>query len=174
MSIPIIIYYSIGSGICSTLCKLANVILTDKKGATDSKQRKLSTSISCVLSQQHARETRTWQHTIFTTSWHQKLLHGNQSWFHTQHSCETALNCVVHKWALAIDKGLVNGVVILNLRKAFDLMNHTVVLHLMLDLRPTSNSSWNHNNNSSRVHLRRIITIGLRLSHLYAVYKYKL
>ena len=35
---------------------------------------------------------------------------------------------MVHKWASAIDKGLVNGVVLLDLRKAFDLMKHTILL----------------------------------------------
>ena len=32
-------------------------------------------------------------------------------------------------WASAIDKGLVNGVVLLDLRKAFDIVNHTILLH---------------------------------------------
>ena len=35
---------------------------------------------------------------------------------------------MVHKWASAIDKGLVNGVVLLELQKAFDLVNHTILL----------------------------------------------
>ena len=37
---------------------------------------------------------------------------------------------MVHKWAAAIDKGLVNRVVqrVLDLHKAFDLVNHTVLL----------------------------------------------
>ena len=36
------------------------------------------------------------------------LLNDSQSGFRTQHSCETALNYMVHKWAIAIDKILVN------------------------------------------------------------------
>jgi len=35
---------------------------------------------------------------------------------------------VLHKWATAIDKGLVNVVVLLELRKAFDIVKHTVLL----------------------------------------------
>ena len=56
------------------------------------------------------------------------MLHDGQSGFCAKHSCETALNHMVHKWASAIDKGLVNGVVMLDLRKAFDLVNHTILL----------------------------------------------
>ena len=56
------------------------------------------------------------------------MLHDGQSGFRDKHSCETALNLMVHKWASAIDKGLVNGVVLLGLRKAFDLVNHTILL----------------------------------------------
>ena len=41
---------------------------------------------------------------------------------------QNALNNMMRKWASAIDKGLVNGVVLLDLRKVFDLVNHTNVL----------------------------------------------
>ena len=58
----------------------------------------------------------------------QNMLHDGQSGFSAKRSCETSLNHMVHKWATAIDKGLVNGVVLLDLRKAFDLVNQTVLL----------------------------------------------
>ena len=35
---------------------------------------------------------------------------------------------MVHKWIQAIDKRFLNGVVLLDLRKAFNLVNHTVLL----------------------------------------------
>ena len=35
---------------------------------------------------------------------------------------------MVHNWATAIDKRLVNGVVLLDLHKALDLVNHRVLL----------------------------------------------
>ena len=56
------------------------------------------------------------------------MLHDGQSGFRSKHSYETALNHMVHKWASAIDKGLVNGVVLVDLRKAFDLVSHTILL----------------------------------------------
>ena len=56
------------------------------------------------------------------------MLHDGQSGVRAEHSCKTALNYMVHMWASAIDKGLVIGVVLLDLRKAFDLVNHTILL----------------------------------------------
>ena len=35
---------------------------------------------------------------------------------------------MVHKWASAIDQGLLNGIVLLDLRKAFDLVNYEILL----------------------------------------------
>ena len=57
------------------------------------------------------------------------MLHDGQLGFRAKHSCETAPNHMVHKWASAIDKGFLNGVVLLDLRKAFDLVNHTILLN---------------------------------------------
>ncbi len=42
-------------------------------------------------------------------------------------SCENALANIVNKWANAIDE-LLNGVVLLDLRKAFDLFDHQILL----------------------------------------------
>ena len=54
------------------------------------------------------------------------MLYGSQPEIQVQHSCKTALSYMVCKWALAIDRGLLNGIVLLDLRKAFDLVNHEI------------------------------------------------
>ena len=52
------------------------------------------------------------------------LLRIAQSGFRQNHSCETALIKIVDNWTDAIDKGYFIGTVFLDLRKAFDLVNH--------------------------------------------------
>ena len=45
-----------------------------------------------------------------------------------KHSCETALLNIIDNWMEAIDKGYFVGSVFLDLRKAFDLVNHDIML----------------------------------------------
>ena len=56
------------------------------------------------------------------------LLHNHQSGFRSNHSCETILLKLTDKWLEAMDKGLVTGVVMVDLLKAFDLVNHKLLL----------------------------------------------
>ncbi len=56
------------------------------------------------------------------------LLHLAQSGFRHFFSCETALSNILNKWTEAIDKGLLNGVIFLDLHKAFDLIDHKILL----------------------------------------------
>ena len=58
----------------------------------------------------------------------QNMLHDGQSGFRAKRPCETSLNHMVHKWAKAIDNGLVNGIMLLDVRKTFDLVNQTILL----------------------------------------------
>jgi hypothetical protein len=59
---------------------------------------------------------------------HSDLLHTAQSGFRNLFSCETALANLTNKWAESIDNGLLNGVVLLDLQKAFDLIDHKLLL----------------------------------------------
>jgi len=56
------------------------------------------------------------------------LLCQSQSGFRPQHSCHTALAKLCDNWLSAINNSEVVGAVILELKKAFDLINHNILL----------------------------------------------
>ena len=57
-----------------------------------------------------------------------KLLYDTQSGFRPNHSCETALINMVEKWLKALDNGELVGVVLVDFQKAFDLVNHNILM----------------------------------------------
>ena len=60
-----------------------------------------------------------------------QILCPNQFGFRPKHSCETALLCMVDEWAKNVDNGKINGVALVDLRRAFDLVDHDVLLQLL-------------------------------------------
>ena len=56
------------------------------------------------------------------------LLHKTQSGFQSQHSCETALVHMIDSWLNAMDNGQMVGVVLVDFKKAFDLVDHQILL----------------------------------------------
>ena len=58
-----------------------------------------------------------------------KLLHKTQSGFQAQHSCETALTNMIDLWLNAIDNGKMIGIVLVYFKKAFDLVDHQILLN---------------------------------------------
>ena len=57
-----------------------------------------------------------------------KLLHSTQSGFRPNHSCETALLQMINKFLEAINNNLIIGMVMVDFRKAFDLVDHPFCL----------------------------------------------
>lgn len=57
-----------------------------------------------------------------------KLLHATQSGFRPSHSCETALLKMINKFLSAINDGQIIGMVVVDFRKAFDLVDHKLLL----------------------------------------------
>lgn len=71
------------------------------------------------------------------------LLHGTQSGFRPNHSCETALVHMLDKWLTAIDRGDLVGVIFVDFRKAFDLVDHDILLKKLEVYRISKTSlSW--------------------------------
>ena len=56
------------------------------------------------------------------------LINKNQSGFRAKHSCQTALIKLIDKWMECIDKGDIVGTFFLDFRKAFDLVDHKILM----------------------------------------------
>ena len=59
---------------------------------------------------------------------HYRLIIQALSGFRKNHSCETALVHIIDKWLKAINEGFIVGVVMVDFKKAFDLVDHDVLL----------------------------------------------
>jgi len=57
------------------------------------------------------------------------LICMNQSGFRPNHSCESALINIVEKWLKALNEGELVGVMLVDFRKAFDLVDHNILLN---------------------------------------------
>ena len=55
------------------------------------------------------------------------LLHPTQSGFRPNHSCQTALINIIDKWLQEMNNGKINLAVLLDLKKAFDVVDHDIL-----------------------------------------------
>ena len=65
---------------------------------------------------------------LFAYSNKYSLLHKSQSGFRKHNSCNTALISMVDKWLSSIDKGKVVGAIFHDIKKAFDIVNHDLLI----------------------------------------------
>ena len=56
------------------------------------------------------------------------LLYKSQSGFRPKHSMETALILMIESWLRAVNVGKIIGCVLVDFRKAFDLVDHNILL----------------------------------------------
>lgn len=68
------------------------------------------------------------------------ILHNSQSGFREKHSCQTAIIALIDQWIQHIDDDQLVGTIFLDLKKAFDLVDHHILLYKLglLNMRNTS------------------------------------
>ena len=71
-----------------------------------------------------------------------KLLYKSQSGFREKYSCQTALISILDRWLNDIDDGNIVGAIFFDLRKAFDVVDHSILLS-KLSLYRITGSSYN-------------------------------
>ena len=69
-------------------------------------------------------------YTYFTEN---NLIQPRQSGFRSLHSTVTALLDMTNQWCLNVDRGLVSGVIFLDLKKAFDTVDYAILLKKLSD-----------------------------------------
>ena len=94
---------------------------TDKTNPTNYRPISLLSVLSKFL-EKHVR--------IYLNDYLEKrqLIHPFQSGFRRKYSCNTALAHLTNSWLTAMNKSEVSGVVFLELNKAFDLVDHNILL----------------------------------------------
>jgi hypothetical protein len=124
-SITKILNLSLQTGIYPKQFKLAKVTPIFKKGLKHDVNNYRPISILPIMSKIIERHV---SNQIKQYLKAHNLLHERQSGFRSNHSCETALTAMVDDWIMAIDNNQFSGTVFLDLSKAFDLIDHELLL----------------------------------------------
>ena len=116
---------SIDSGFFPDELKVAKVTPIFKKGDRSDPGNYRPISILPTISKLYERHVASQIYEYLSTF---NLLHVEQSGFRQFHSCQTALTKLIDTWLKEMDEGNVIGVSFLDFRKAFDLVNHNILI----------------------------------------------
>ncbi len=108
---------SIATGTFPSTWKIGKVFPIHKSDNRSEQNYFRPISVLCNLSklmEKHIHES------FYTFLIKHSLLYLAQSGFQAFHACEIALTRLVDKWTTNMEEGLLNGIVLLDLRKAFD------------------------------------------------------
>ncbi|MCG8048126.1 MAG: reverse transcriptase domain-containing protein, partial [Candidatus Thiodiazotropha endolucinida] len=120
-----IINSSIATGTFPSSLKHAKILPIHKGGLKSDPSNYRPIAILSILSK--VIEKHVTKH-LFAYINKYNVLHKSQSGFRKNHSCNTALINLVDKWLSNIDRGEINGAIFFDLRKAFDVVDHTILM----------------------------------------------
>ena len=124
-SITFLINKSLSLCIFPNVWKTANIIPIHKTGPKEDVNNYRPIAILPTVSNIMEK----WIHLKFVKYLNDnKLLHEKQSGFRAGHSTESALILLINSWLNAINEGKFVGCVMIDFRKAFDLVDHAVLL----------------------------------------------
>ena len=139
-SITRLLNLSIASGTFPDVWKTGKVSPIHKAGNKSDRNNFRPITVLCILSKILEKHVHS---TFYEFLVKHCLLYLAQSGFRTLHSCETALNRLVDRWTTNMEKGLLNGVILVDLRKAFDLVDTDILLQKLSLYHCDENSiSW--------------------------------
>ena len=124
-SLAHIINQSVKLGIFPDKWKEAKVLPLHKSGDDDNPSNYRPISILPVLSKIIERHVH---NHLYKYLDEYNLIYEFQSGFRPKHSCETALLRTINTWLKAIDESKIVGAIFLDLQKAFDVVNHEILL----------------------------------------------
>ena len=116
---------SLHTGVFPDVLKEARVIPIQKGGPSEDPSNYRPISILPIVSK--VIEKRVTKH-LFAYLNKYKLLHEAQSGFRKHHSCQTALIKLINDWLSHIDRGNIVAAIFFDLKKAFDVADHEILL----------------------------------------------
>ena len=116
---------TISTSIFPTDWKLARVTPIFKKGKKDDMNNYRPISVISVVAKIFEKFTFEQLYEYLNNN---NLISASQSGFRSLHSTLTALIEATDNWSINIDKGLLNGIIFIDLKKAFDTIDHTILL----------------------------------------------
>lgn len=134
-SIAAIINKSLTSGKFPNKLKIAKVFPIFKNGSKSDPSNYRPISILTTISKIFEKHVN--KHLMGYLNKY-NLIHECQSGFRQKHSCQTALVKLIDEWMTCIDNGDIVGTLFIDFRKAFDMVDHALLIHKLSHYKLTS------------------------------------